>query len=161
MQVRAVLLCVGTLLFAACGDDENSPAAELSGEFQAGGVSGLHYVTPTRSGTTDANGTFKYLAGEPVTFSVGAIQLGQAPGASRSTPFTLVGMTPPTTSPRCGNVLEDVYETNFEGEGGWGWREITKYEYGAARSCLVRKAHLTTRRAMRHQFPAAPCGLPT
>ena len=51
MQFRAVLLCVGTLLFAGCGDDENPSAAELSGEFQAGGVSGLHYVTPTRSGT--------------------------------------------------------------------------------------------------------------
>ena len=97
MQIRSGLLCVVTLLFAGCGDDGSPSDTELSGEFQAGRVSGLRYVTPTRSGVTDSNGTFKYLAGESVTFSVGAIALGHAPGAAQITPFTLAGMTPPTT----------------------------------------------------------------
>jgi len=111
MQIRLALLCVATLLFAACGDDESPPAAELSGEFQAGKVSGLRYVTPTRSGITDATGVFKYLPGESVTFSVGAIQLGHAPGASQITPFTLAGMTPPTTEPALRRELSRASRT--------------------------------------------------
>lgn len=58
------------LLFAGCDDDESPAAVELSGVFQAGGISGLRYVTPTRSGLTDTNGPIKYLAGESVAFSV-------------------------------------------------------------------------------------------
>jgi hypothetical protein len=97
MKIRTTLLCAGAILFAGCGNGEDQPPEERSGVFQAGRVSGLRYVTSTRSGLTDADGTFKYLAGESVTFSVGAMELGHAPGASRITPFTLAGMTPPTT----------------------------------------------------------------
>jgi len=101
------------MLFAGCGGDggDSPSAAELSGEFQAGRVSGLRYVTPTRSGITDANGTFKYLAGESVTFSVGAIQLGHVPGAPQITPFTLAGMTPPTTEPALRRELDRASRT--------------------------------------------------
>jgi hypothetical protein len=86
------------LLLAGCGGgDEGRGDTELGGIFQGGNVIGLHYRTPTREGVTDASGTFKYLAGETVTFSIGAIELGSAPGAAAITPFTLAGLTPPTT----------------------------------------------------------------
>lgn len=69
----------------------------LTGVLQAGGVHGVQYQTATRSGVTDANGSFRYLPGETVTFSIGAVTLGQAPGAAGITLFTLAGLTPPTT----------------------------------------------------------------
>ena len=69
---------------------------ERVGRFVAAGK-GIHYVTATRSGDTDAAGTFRYLPGETVTFSVGPIVLGATPGAAQISPFTLASMTAPTT----------------------------------------------------------------
>jgi hypothetical protein len=60
-------------------------------------IQGVSYRTPTRSGKTDASGSFKYLPGETVVFAVGGIELGSAPGASNISLFTLAGLTPPTT----------------------------------------------------------------
>ena len=71
----------------------------------------MRYDTPTRSGLTDAQGTFKYLAGESVAFSVGGIALGHAPGASQITPFTLAGLTPPTTEPALRRELDRATRT--------------------------------------------------
>lgn len=99
MNLRHLLAVLPVAVLAACGgggDSDRGPA-EASGALMAGGVQGVHYSTPTRSGTTDSAGTFKYLPGETVTFSIGAIELGSAPGSSAITVFTLAGSTPPTT----------------------------------------------------------------
>lgn len=52
---------------------------EQTGVFH--GVEGLDYKTPTLSGTTDAQGVFRYRRGEMVTFSVGELPLGSAVGS--------------------------------------------------------------------------------
>jgi hypothetical protein len=98
-MVAAAAIAVGV---CACGGRDaggDQPAAPLplAGVFQAGGVSGVRYATPSRTGTTDDAGTFHYLPGETVMFSVGRIQLGSAPGAAAVTPFTLAGTSPPRT----------------------------------------------------------------
>jgi hypothetical protein len=84
---------------AGCHDDHDSgtQAEPLSGVFQAGGVAGVIYQTPTLRGQTDAAGTFHYLPGETVTFFIGGTELGSAPGAAAISPFTLAGLTPPST----------------------------------------------------------------
>ena len=96
--MRQTLIGILALALAGCGGaSKDEPEQELSGVLQAGNISGVSYSTPTRSGATDASGTFKYLAGETVTFSIGAIQLGSARGSTAVTAFTLAGLTPPTT----------------------------------------------------------------
>jgi hypothetical protein len=70
---------------------------EATGVLQAGRVAGVDYATGTRRGKTDAAGTFTYLAGETVTFSIGNIELGKVTAAAEITPFRLAGATPPTT----------------------------------------------------------------
>jgi hypothetical protein len=85
------------LVLAGCGGDGKRPEPELTGQLQGGHVQGVEWRTPTRSGVTDANGRFTYLAGEMVSFSLGATQLGAAPGSTDMTLFTLAGLTPPTT----------------------------------------------------------------
>jgi hypothetical protein len=98
MDWRLSGLAFLTLTLAACGSDSGDAAqAEQIGVFRAGGVSGIQYSTPTRSGVTDLSGTFRYLPGENVAFSIGGITLGSAPGAAVITPFTLAGLSPPTT----------------------------------------------------------------
>jgi hypothetical protein len=87
---------VGLVLAGCGGGDRQSAAPESTGILHTK-IQGVSYRTPTRSGKTDANGNFKYLAGETVTFSIGAIELGSAPGASNISLFTLAGMTAPTS----------------------------------------------------------------
>ena len=78
----------------ACGGSSGSDGASqvLTGRFIDGPVSGLRYVTDSRSGTTSADGEFSYLSGETVSFYVGDILIGRAAGAATLTPFDLAGM---------------------------------------------------------------------
>jgi len=69
----------------------------LTGIFVDGPVQGLHYQTATQAGLSSAEGEFKYLAGETVTFAIGGIQLGSASGAAQISPFDLFQLTPPST----------------------------------------------------------------
>jgi hypothetical protein len=108
--VRARGVCIFQAAVAAlmvgCGGGSASAPEEQSGVLQAGGVAGVMYATATRNGVTDAAGTFKYLPGETVIFSVGGIELGRAPGAPAITLFTLAGSTPPTTEPALRRELD-------------------------------------------------------
>ncbi len=89
---RAVVAMTACMLFVAgCGSDTKK------GVFLGGAVSGLHYETATQSGLTDEDGTFRYKSGETVTFSLGDVVLGSAPGARDLSPFDLVGIEAPST----------------------------------------------------------------
>lgn len=81
---RALLCCC--LLITGCYE---------RGVF-VGPVEGLSYSTPSTSGVTTAQGEFQYKKGETVTFSIGGIELGSAPGAATVSPFDFFGMAPPT-----------------------------------------------------------------
>jgi len=110
-----ILVCSTTLALAACssggtsvsddvtdtvtgsGDSgtidtttpTNTPttAAVLTGRFVDAAVSGLQYTTASQSGVTDSDGSFDYLAGESVTFSLGDIMLPAVQGADVVTPL--------------------------------------------------------------------------
>ena len=92
-----VMTLMMLLSFAACGgggggDDnpvDNNPQT-LTGQFVDGPVQGLTYSTATQTGTTDANGNFKYVSGETVTFQIGDLIIGSAPGAAVISPVGLV-----------------------------------------------------------------------
>lgn len=47
------------------------------------------------SGTTDAQGTFRYAPGETVSFTLGALALDEASGAAQITLFNLAGISEP------------------------------------------------------------------
>lgn len=89
--------------------------ATLTGRFIDGPVAGLRYTTPTLSGKTDANGTFVYQAGETVSFFVGDILIGRAPGAATITPFTLAGTTPPLSLLETNRAIRTV---NLKSQAG-------------------------------------------
>ncbi|MGH8561318.1 MAG: PKD domain-containing protein, partial [Nevskiales bacterium] len=54
-------------------------------------VRGLDFSTPSLSGVTDAAGSFSFLPGESVTFSIGRLVLGSGAGATVMSPFSLAG----------------------------------------------------------------------
>jgi hypothetical protein len=96
MRAGFAVLILGSLTFAGCGG--GSPEVH-SGVLRAGGAQGISYRTATQAGTTDSAGTFRYRAGETVTFSIGGIGLGSVPGAAEITLFQLAGLPPPSTEP--------------------------------------------------------------
>lgn len=65
-------------------------AATLTGVFIDSAVEGLSWKSGNMAGTTDANGTFKYLGGATVQFYVGDILIGEAQGNSIIIPIDLV-----------------------------------------------------------------------
>ena len=75
---------------ADIGDDGSGNANALTGVFIDSAVSGLRWTSDSFSGTTDTNGTFRYLSGEFVSFYVGDIWLGTASGDSVIMPLDLV-----------------------------------------------------------------------
>ena len=80
------------------GGQSTGSSTSLTGRFVDGPVSGLRYSTPTSNGRTNANGEFTYRQGETVSFFIGAVLIGQAPGAATITPFSLAGTAPPTST---------------------------------------------------------------
>lgn len=94
---KRLLLISSLLSIASCGggsgsSGDNNPTNQtvLEGVFIDSPVMGLAYSTVTQSGVTDSNGTFRYLAGETVSFSLGGIEFGSAIGADEITPLNLV-----------------------------------------------------------------------
>ena len=72
------------------------PPDFLQGTLLDSPVAGVSFSTATQSGTTDSNGRFRYRAGEVVTFNLGTLTLGTAPGASEVTVFDLAEVSAPT-----------------------------------------------------------------
>lgn len=88
------ILAITPLLLAmyGCGGGGGGGGATTStttsGVFIDAEVEGLNYTTDSGiTGTTDKNGTYTFLPGENVSFSVGGVSLGTVPGAPVCTPF--------------------------------------------------------------------------
>lgn len=66
----------------------------LTGRLTAFVIQGLDFETPTQSGTTDADGTFRYLPGETVRFAVGDVAIGELAAQPLVTLFDIAGSEP-------------------------------------------------------------------
>jgi len=90
-------------------NDETTPPEVTynTGKFIDSPVQGLRYSTPSLSGLTDVDGTFRYNDDEVVTFSLGGVTIGEAVGASVITPFTLYEVKPPNKERIISNALFD------------------------------------------------------
>jgi len=98
-NVIGIIICLLFVLvgLSACGGGGSS-ATTATGKFVDAPVEGLKYVSGGQSGFTGANGEFTYEIGQSVTFSVGGVVVGQAPGASVITPIELVKTAVPGTT---------------------------------------------------------------
>lgn len=69
--------------------NNSNNSSALTGTFADAPVQGLYYKTTTQSGFTDADGHFKYLAGEKVEFKLGNLILGKGVAGVLVTPYTI------------------------------------------------------------------------
>jgi hypothetical protein len=99
IRLLAVLVSSFVLLIASGGGGGDGGVVDptLTGQFVDDPVGGLRYSTATKSGTTDATGTFEYLDGEVVSFFLGDLMLGQVQAKSSISPFDLVPGADPVT----------------------------------------------------------------
>jgi len=100
-------------ILSGCGHSTSNPVvtivpATANGVFVDAPVEGLSYVSGSHKGKTDAAGTFTYEIGQPVTFQVGDIVLGQAPGEPVITPLELVKSVDVTASNSDARVVNIV-----------------------------------------------------
>jgi hypothetical protein len=107
---EAVYVVLGLVTFAllisGCGGGGGgSSAAALDGTFVDSAVEGLEYITDTQSGITDMDGTFSYVDGEMVTFYLGDVIIGEAPGQPVMTPVDLVEGATDETHPTVINMI--------------------------------------------------------
>ncbi|KIM10922.1 MAG: hypothetical protein KU37_07335 [Sulfuricurvum sp. PC08-66] len=83
----------GSLLLSGCGADTSSSGSTgvSEGVFVDSAVEGVKYQTTTQNGYTNATGTFKYKAGEKVSFYLGSQKLGEAYGDAKLYPTDVAG----------------------------------------------------------------------
>ncbi|MEO0575700.1 MAG: hypothetical protein AAF004_09565 [Pseudomonadota bacterium] len=68
------------------------PVSDITeGVFKDSNVEGLGFVSGSQSGVTTADGRFFCETGEPVTFSIGAVELGTTACATLVSPASLIG----------------------------------------------------------------------
>lgn len=83
--------CGGSSGSSRSGGTNSPPAPVLiEARFVDAPAEGLEYETSSVSGITDESGGFMYAAGETVAFSLGAVAIGEASGASIITPLDLI-----------------------------------------------------------------------
>lgn len=92
-------LCIIFLMSGCSAEDDDETddpdgggTAEI-GVFIDSEVGGLQYWTETQSGTTNANGEFKYREGEVVTFAVGDVEIGSGEASAVMSPVSIAYTT--------------------------------------------------------------------
>ena len=114
-------LVLGQFLLTACGgggssSDGSPPVSEPStstGQFIDSPVANIGYRTESiPDGVTNANGQFKYLEGETVTFFIGDLEFPPAPATEKVTPLDLAGSTD-TSDPTVINIIRRPCKTPF------------------------------------------------
>ena len=81
MFFRNLLLALLSSTIISCGGSggDGNSSNSLTGYFHDSAVSGLNYSTSSgKQGITDSLGSFEYLVGDDITFSLGSLELGTA-----------------------------------------------------------------------------------
>jgi hypothetical protein len=89
---RSIGFILVTFFVVSCGGggggSSSGSTTTSSGIFLDAEVEGLTYTTDSGiTGQTDENGTYEYVPGEQITFSIGGVTIGTVDGAPSCTPF--------------------------------------------------------------------------
>lgn len=118
-MTRIALTCALAATLAACGG--GSGTAAKTGYFIDSAVQGLQYKSGTLTGFTDANGAFQYEEGQPVTFSIGSLELGSVTVThSRVFPVDLIAGAKDETHPKVSLMAQVLQTLDSDGDASNG-----------------------------------------
>jgi hypothetical protein len=99
-------------------DDDHfsdSGNAEINqGSFVDSTVQGLYYETDSQSGITDEQGSYRYMVGEMILFSMGGITLGETMAKKLISPIDLVPGATDETHPTVTNMLRFIQSFDLD-----------------------------------------------
>ena len=115
-------LVLSALLLTGCGGGGSSGPATASGTFIDSAVVSLHYTSGGQSGSTGADGSFTCEVGQPVTFTIGNLELPTVTctaGANVVSPMTLFE-TADLSDPRVVNLAQllQTLDSNSDPDDG-------------------------------------------
>ena len=106
VSIKGILFILLALALTGCSGGGGGTASTdpnfttvLKGVFADAPVNGVDYKTATQSGVTSGGGSFNYVAGETVTFSIGNTTLGSKAAKAVITPVDLVSGATNETDP--------------------------------------------------------------
>ena len=115
-DTAAAPVASNTELGAGSAQTPDAPASALAtGRFVDSAVAGLEYQTASQQGVTGPDGTFQYVPGEDVTFSIGDITLPTVAGAELVTPLSVFD-TEVITDPRVMNLARLLQTLDVDGD---------------------------------------------
>lgn len=90
-KITVLALAISAILLTACNSDNDDKSTSTpsptpvvkTGVLIDAAVSGVSFDSGSQKGSTDANGQFKYIAGETVSFKLGNIVLGNAKASDK------------------------------------------------------------------------------
>ncbi len=112
----SVVVATALAVLAGCSSGGSDETEAKTGVFIDSAVEGLFYSTASQSGTTDADGTFTYLAGEVVSFYIGDILIGSAEGQDVLTPLEFVPDAVDASHPEVTNILRFLQSLDEDGD---------------------------------------------
>lgn len=116
-KLKLITASIYLALVAACGGSGSSSSDPVTstGIFLDSAVHGIKYRTKTKSGKTNANGEFSYVAGETVTFSIGNIDLPAVTAGSTITPLQIASTTD-VSNQKVANILVLLQTLDSDGD---------------------------------------------
>jgi hypothetical protein len=118
-MTRITLTCALAATLAACGG--GSGTAAKTGYFIDSAVQGLQYKSGTLTGLTDSTGAFQYEEGQPVTFSIGSLELGSVSVThSRVFPVDLIAGAKDETHPKVSLMAQVLQTLDSDGDASNG-----------------------------------------
>ena len=97
------------------GGSDSAFETAKTGTFIDSVVEGLEYRTPTQSGITGSNGMFENKNKETVTFSIGAVVIGQAMAKAYMNPIDIVAEAVDETHPAVVNICRFLQSLDEDG----------------------------------------------
>ena len=113
--LAAILLSAFAATLSSCGSSDSDDDVR-EGVFVDSPVEGWFYVTDSRLGTTDSDGTFTYLPKEVVSFYIGSIEIGSAEGQDILTPLDFVPDAEDASHPEVTNILRFLQSLDEDGD---------------------------------------------
>ncbi len=113
------LIGLSTVLISGClsgsGSSSGTDSSWRTGSFVDSPVEGLLFRTDSNEGVTDADGTFRYRNGETITFTIGDLTLGSAPGQSVLSPVDLIDNADDSSHPAVINMARLLQSLDADG----------------------------------------------